>query len=490
MNQEESLLLPTTDKEIIQFMYDRAHELYESIKDDYVSDVDDPDVKFIDIVDKKMNVILNIARNSAILKKLSAVYDKNTVGRAQNNAKDLQYQKFIQTLKEIRTIYINIMKAHKDWNKFKDNNVYLYSGLASIPSTKDGIMNINIPLDTTLLANQYYVENNDMHYLQFKTKLDGPFIPILQLASLKLYDILQIKEMDEYEIFLLPIGEINYKSLGQPKMKYKYMGDFVYRPTLDIICQSRLSGSYYYIKILNKYTDTYKLDEESNFSYIYDTIINIFTNLPDSIIAKPKKMTLNLGFIINLLTNLQKGKINYDYDNDYDSDIGPNDNRILFVYFFVKLAKKYKIFEETIIDEDGDTDYNYDLIDIFLDNMNYLYNIMLKIYKDDEKSIEFIKKLNTDFFTDEHFIKVIKNKYYLPVIGEHEYQPHFYSIDLTQLAGGGTYKKHKTKSNIKHKNKSKNTSKNNKNNKRKKTKLKIDKSKKNIHYKLKYKIQN
>lgn len=211
------------DKDLIIFIEDITMKLYEHIKDDYIHyNIDTIKVDEMEYAKHKMNVLLDICRDSNRIKKKSKIY--SFTGIQQSNP--ILYSRYITTLYSIYFDYIKILKEHKDYDNHKDKILHLYSGMKTIPKTTDSQIIINHPIDTTLRPTCSFIDSNNDYYLHFHVKLDGLIIPIIGSCYAKWasYDLAEYST-SEYEILYIGACKLDYSYFGNIETVYPYSYD-------------------------------------------------------------------------------------------------------------------------------------------------------------------------------------------------------------------------------------------------------------------------
>ena len=260
------------DTELINFIEDVTHKLYQHIKNDYIPYKDDeiPESKKISYAKHKMNVIIDICRDSGKIKKLSKIY---------NNINPKLYSRYMITLYSIYFDYIKILKEHKDYIHHKDKILNLYSGMQTIPVIKNSKILIKHPIDTTLRPNGYFVRSDDEYYLNFKVRLDGLIIPIIGSCFEKWADLgIRDYTTSEYEFLYIGTCDLDCENIGNVNTGF----EFSYNIYSKMFYQNRYATLE---DLLRKYIEEYDsleaaltqipiLYETNNIDYLLIQLIN------------------------------------------------------------------------------------------------------------------------------------------------------------------------------------------------------------------------
>ena len=219
----ENIILENTfeDAELITFIHTVTNKLYEKIKDDFVNkfitDINDENEK-IEYAKHKMNVILDICRDSSRIKNLSKKY----INSDHHDSK--LYHRYMLTLQSIFADYLQILYAEPDYNKHKNKIIHLYSGMKTVPYDKDtSIISLKHPIDTTLRPIQAFTYNTNDYYINFNVKLDDTIIPIIGNCYKKFteMDWGYHNEVSEYEFLYIGNCDVNVIDKGIVRTSYK-----------------------------------------------------------------------------------------------------------------------------------------------------------------------------------------------------------------------------------------------------------------------------
>ena len=325
------------DNELITFIEDVTMQLYHYIKDDYIpviiSGVDDN--RKIDYARHKMNVLLDICRNSSSVKKLSKIYNPE-----ENNPR--LYSRYMTTLYNIYFDYIKILKAHPDYEIHKDKILNLYSGMKTIPKIESSKILIKHPIDTTLLPNSSFVNSDNQYYLNFKVNLNGLIIPIIGSCFAKWNDLgIDSYTHSEYEFLYIGTCDLDCKNFGHIKTGYKnsyqiysrmhyfkndYNMMYIFKKYIDE--QGDLEKALIHIPNVNNYWSEIDIIESKLNDILY------IKNYSDSLDRSLIKLTYTL-FINNILNKFINDKTSYNefiYDMRYILYILKNQiNKIGFI---------------------------------------------------------------------------------------------------------------------------------------------------------------
>jgi hypothetical protein len=211
------------DNELVLFINEITNQLYDEIKDDYIpsvfSDLQDQDAKLLHAT-KKMNVILDLCRNSSDVKKLSTDYTYN----ADVHNQEL-YDKYFETITIIHQIYLSKLRSHPDYPRHQNKIINLYSGMKHVPFTNnDCTISLKLPIDTTARPIQDFVEDDTSYYINFKVKLDDQIIPIIGNCYKKLRDLGYgyYDDVSEYEFLFIGKKDYNISAARLVKTSYTF----------------------------------------------------------------------------------------------------------------------------------------------------------------------------------------------------------------------------------------------------------------------------
>ena len=409
--QEYSLSNVFENTNLTNFILEITNELYENIKEDYVdiegiffildknenATITD---ELIQISNHKMNVLLDIWRNSGTIKELSSTYGKN---KAFIN--DELYSMYMKTLHDIHNIYIKILKKHEQYIKFIDNEINLYSCLKTLPKIENDKIIITHPIDTTLYPTNFFCDYETTHYLNIKLKLDDLIIPIIGSCrkffkeKYGLDNVANETSNNEFEILYIGSCSFPIKNLGYIKTKYLFNYDIysLLNPIIDIY-------ESYYI-----YPDI-RLKKE----YFTELLLNIDTKQDYVTIFKKlirQKFSENLNEFINNLVKLITRHTDANLSTIYDEK--------LKYYILTYLCKNLEIFK-TEIDF-----YNFCHI------LRYIFLICLYI------NIDFIEIIL--LYSDENY-KILLNKHDLKTAYVVNPIPvNFYIIEATKCDSNKSY---------------------------------------------------
>jgi hypothetical protein len=353
---------------LVQFIREVTNTLYEKIKDDYINinlnDIKETDKYRLIYATHKMNVLLDICRNSQDIKAL-----------AETN-KPL-YKRYIETLQEINKSYISILTGHNNYKTYKNEIINLYSGMKTVPFSKDEKkqdiktkLDIKLPINTTLRPNQYYVDDEKSYYINFRLELDNPnIIPIIGNCYKKFNELFDenLDDTSEYEflyfgelqvditpIIATTLYETNYEThVNMYPVHYKYKHNT-------------------FVKIIQ---DLYKYDDDILEQYITNQLDNTIDNTIDNIINNvistyfkgANKDIIKILFIKMFITFYKKS----DY---YKNDIYINEFIYIVEYLYInyidnKLADPLTYISTIInsyqLKEKSFILYNYILYEIF-----------------------------------------------------------------------------------------------------------------------------
>ena len=196
---------------LINFILKVTGLLYNEIKNDYFDSND------INLTYKyRMNVILDICRDSNKIKMLSNKYNKDN----KDVSNDL-YIKVMATLHRIHEEYIKILNNLKEYKEYKDEIIHLYSGMKSIPKIENGKILIRHHIDTTLRPFGFYVYSDNDYYLHIKTKLNGMIIPIIGNCFQKWHDLGYVsRTKSEFEILYIGVCDLDCVNYGNVTTSY------------------------------------------------------------------------------------------------------------------------------------------------------------------------------------------------------------------------------------------------------------------------------
>ena len=300
-------------------------KLYMSIKDDYLHQTIDEisEDQQINYAKHKMNVMLDICRDSSRVKKLSKIYDSEI-----HNPK--LYSRYIVTLYSIHAEYIKILKAHEDYELHREKILNLYSGMRTIPIINSSKILIKHPIDTTLRPNGSFVGDNDGFYLNFKVKLDGLIIPIIGSCYAKFEELgWERYSHSEYEFLYIGICDLDCINYGQKKTIYK----------LSYQIYSRMN--YFY--------------NNNDLTHLLSEYIAIHGNLETALINIP---LMTSQYEIQNFTDKLDGRlfyIKYKYEYSDNSEITIYLLDLLYLLFINNIINK------SIVDNDSYNHFIYDM---------------------------------------------------------------------------------------------------------------------------------
>jgi hypothetical protein len=297
-NYTENIFLNTSlsNIELMKFIDDVVNMLYNKIKDRYIS-LDDlifkqygktfeeivKSKKYRKLINKPIHWLSNIEK-ILVLKddKISFIYmnyDMNVLFICSRSTQEIRkyskskdkfeqnmYKYFINRLNLVLITYQEILMSHPDFDKWKNEYIYLFSGHLS----KNIVINmpkykVSTFLSTSLKLNTTFINNFDTTCLCFRVKITDNFLPILNMVCDKAYELDMLECPRESE--LLCIGKLSFKTKILNNPKKIFFNDVIH---FDLSTDNFTPFQLYVIKnTLYKYLETInlnfiKLDETSN----------------------------------------------------------------------------------------------------------------------------------------------------------------------------------------------------------------------------------